>query len=189
MRSGRIARRACPREGKSLEKLLNGLKSINMKICYVAMGALFFLMAMTTIDVVSRKLMGFRGILDSLDMTELGLVLIIFCGFAYLESENGHIRVDMFVNMFPPLLKKIVEFVTLLGGAAILFMLFYSLFGNIATTYASGSATQMLHIPKWPFVLISAVGIIFYTITVFLHAIDILIKKPSRKAEDDAEAG
>jgi TRAP-type C4-dicarboxylate transport system permease small subunit len=116
-------------------------------------------------------------ITDSLDITELFLIFIIFCGLAFLESGNGHIRVDMFVNMFPRILKKIVVFITYMLGAGILFLLTYAMFGDISETLNSGAATQVLHIPHWPFVVVTTVALLLYAVTVLFHGIELLIKK------------
>jgi TRAP-type C4-dicarboxylate transport system permease small subunit len=156
-----------------LKKTLKIVDSINMKICYIAMVALFALMCMTTVDTITRKT-PLGGITDSLDLTELFMLFIVFCGLAYLESERGHIRVDMFVNMLPKLAKRIVEAALYLLSAVILILLFYAMFGDISSTFKSGAATQILHIPHWPFVVVVTVSIFLYAFTVLLHGIEII---------------
>jgi TRAP-type C4-dicarboxylate transport system permease small subunit len=170
------------KEGNALEKALNTIKTINFRICNIAMVVLFILMFLTTIDTITRKT-PLGGIPDSMDFTEIFMVLIVFCGLAYLESEGGHIRVDMIVNAFPRIGKKIIEVVTYLLGAAILFALFYSMMGNITSTYHSGAATQLIHVPQWPFVVIVTAGILMYAITVLFNGIAILIKKDEESSK------
>ncbi|NTV89740.1 MAG: TRAP transporter small permease [Clostridiales bacterium] len=159
-----------------MEKALKIVDSINLKMCYIAMVALFALMCMTTVDTITRKT-PLGGITDSLDLTELFLIFIIFCGLAFLESERGHIRVDMFVNMLPGLLKKIIEFIMYMISAVILILLFYAMLGDIGSTFASGAATQVLHVPHWPFVVVVTVAVFLYALTVLLHGIEILTIK------------
>jgi TRAP-type C4-dicarboxylate transport system permease small subunit len=145
------------------------------------MVALFLLMCMTTVDTITRKTT-IGGIPDSLDLTELFLVLIIFCGFAFLESEKGHIRVDMFVNMFPKLIGRIVRSLLYLVSAAILFLCTYALIINIIPTKNSGASTQLLHIPTWPFIIIATIAYLLYAITVLANAIEIIISDEDEKS-------
>jgi len=156
-----------------LKKALKTLHSINMKLCYISMASLFFLMCFTTLNTVMRKsFMG--GIADSLDITEYILVLIIFCGMAFLESEKGHIRVDMFLVMFSGVFRKIVEAFWYLLSAGMLSLFFYALLKNIGATYESGAATQVMRIPQWPFTAIVTFAVFLYAVTVILHLVQII---------------
>lgn len=154
-------------------------------MCYVAMVSLFVLMCMTTIDTIMRKT-PLGGITDSLDLTELFLIFIVFCGLAYLESDRGHIRVDMFVNMFPRLLKKITEVFMYLLSAGILILLFFSMLSDIGSTFKSGAATQILQIPHWPFVVVVTVAIFLYAVTVLFHGIELIIGKDDVEKTDES---
>jgi TRAP-type C4-dicarboxylate transport system permease small subunit len=136
--------------------------------------SLFFLMCLTTLNTVMRK-SPLGGITDSLDITEYFLVLIIYCGMAYLESEKGHIRVDMFLVMLPGALRKYTEAFWYLVSAGILGLFSYAMLLNIGSTYRSGAATQVMHIPQWPFTILVAAAISLYAVTVTLHLIEILI--------------
>ena len=161
------------REGIALKKALRCMYSLNKKMCYVAMAAMFLLMCMTTIDIAMRKT-ATGGIADSFDITEIFMVLIIFCGFAFLESEKGHIRVDVLLNALPKTLRKIIDAATYLLSALILIPISYAMFQFIANRYHSGAATQDLAIPYWPFVVVVAVAFALFTITTALHAIEIV---------------
>jgi len=166
-----------------MQKALKIADSINEKMAYIAMATLFILMCLTTVDTITRKT-PLGGITDSLDLTELFLVIIIFCTLAFLESERGHIRVDIFVNMFPGRLKKITESITYLLSTCILFLLFYSMLDNISDAYQSGTTTLNLGIPHWPFVVVVTAAIFLYAFTVLLHMIEVLIQKDDGAKED-----
>lgn len=155
-------------------KALKVLRSINEKACYVAMVALFLLMILTVVNTLTRKTW-IGGIPDSLDMTELFMILIVFCGFAFLESEKGHIRVDMLINQFPKMVKKIVSGILYLASAGILFLFFAAELKETAGKITTGASTQVLSIPHWPFTIIVAIAILLYGITLLAHAIEIFI--------------
>ena len=164
-----------------MKKALKVLYSINLKVCYISMISLFVLMLLTTINVTIRKL-SLGGIPDSLDFTELLLVLIIYCSMAFLESEKGHIRVDMFLIMFPDKIKRYVEAFWYLLSSGTLFLFFYAMFSDIGSTYKSGAATQVLHVPEWPFTVVVTVAIFLYAVTVTLHLIELLTGDEAKQA-------
>ena len=162
------------------------MSSINLKACYISMVSLFILMVMTTINTILRKT-GIGSITDNLDITEYLLVMIIYCAMAYLESEKGHVRVDMFLFMLPKMLCRIVEAFWYVLSAGILGFFTYSLFINIGRTYASGATTQVYRIPQWPFVAILCFVIFLYTVTVVLHLIEIVTRKNESEEEQAKE--
>lgn len=75
---------------------------------WIAAVALAFMMFMTVIDILGRKIGGFSFIHSiggfigpvpgSLEMTELGLGVLISFGLGYTASKKGHIRVDLLLQ-------------------------------------------------------------------------------------------
>ena len=172
-----------------MKKTLRVVRSVNLKMCYVAMVAMAVLMLMTTVNTIMRKMM-LGGITDNLDLTEYLLTLIIFCGLAFLESEKGHVRVDMFLIMLPKTLKRVAESVWYLLSAGVLFMLFYGMYVSIVPTYRSGAGSQVWHVPEWPFTAVVTVAIFLYAFTVLVHLIAIIIGKDEAPEEEpESEEG
>jgi TRAP-type C4-dicarboxylate transport system permease small subunit len=130
---------------------------------------------MTSVHVLMRKVTALGGINASLELTEISMVLIVFCALAYLQSNNGHVRVSMFADMLPPTGKRILNFIITLVSAAVLFVMFYAALLNISTQFESGAQTQVWKIPIWPFVVVTAVGLLLYAIGLLLKAFDVLI--------------
>ena len=156
------------------KKILKVLEYINLRALWVSMAALFVLMLMTSVNAVIRK-MGVGGIADSLDLTQLLMVLIIFFSFAFLESKREHIRIDMFVNILPGVFAKIADAVLNALSAAVLALFAYSYFASIPGSRAQGAATQVWRIPEWPFVAAVAVVLTLFALTMLFNSIDILI--------------
>ena len=159
-------------------------------MCVVGMAAMFIMMVMVTIDTIIRKT-PIGGITDSMDMTQLLLGLIIYGGMSYLESNRGHVRVDMFLLMMPPALRKIVEGIIYLLSTVILGMVVYAYVLNIGPDYRSRAGTQVLRIPQWPFKAVVAIGIFLFAVTFLVHTIAIFkgdIKTEAPEEEEAAEA-
>ena len=172
----------------SFKRVLKIVKSVNMKVCYIAVASIFIMMCMTTINTILRKA-SIGGIVDAFDMTGLLMILIVFCSMAYQESEKGHIRVEMFVDMLPKIAGTIVgtllDFLTIFA----LSYLSYAYFIDISKTQRSGASTQNLMIPEWPFEAIVAVAVALFALTVLLNTIDRFMPQddeaePADKAEN-----
>jgi len=164
---------------------------LSMRLCNVAMVAMFFLMCFTTADVLIRKFVpGGTSAMDIFKdsdyVTNFSLVVVIFCGFAYLETQHGHIRVDILINLFPRVPKKILEGLMPIIGAIVLFFLAYAFFSTIGNTMAANKVSVNLHIPQWPFELIAGVSMLFYGIAVLFNGIVHLAEK--KKAIEEPEA-
>ncbi len=73
---------------------------------WVGATSLAFMMFMTVIDILGRKIgdfsflhnIGIGPVPGSLEMTELGLGVLISCGLGYTASKKGHIRVDLLLT-------------------------------------------------------------------------------------------
>ena len=175
-----------------MKKALDITKKVNMGMCVVGMAAMFIMMVMVTIDTIIRKT-PIGGITDSMDLTQLLLGLIIYGGMAILESNRGHIRVDMFLLMMPPTLRKIVEGIMYLLSTVILGIVVYAYILNIGPDYRSRAGTQVLRIPQWPFKTIVAIGIFLFAVTFLVHTIaifkgDISTEPPEEDFGDEATA-
>lgn len=95
-------------------KIARILDSITTVISGSLQGILvFLLMVMVLVEVLTRYIM--QSPLSIAD--ELGgylLVSITFLGLAYTWKEQGHVRVELLVNLFPPRLRRVIRFITLL---------------------------------------------------------------------------
>jgi len=162
----------------------------SLRLCNVAMVAMFFLMCFTTVDVILRKFVtAIGGITDSADLTNFILVVVIFCGFAYLETQHGHIRVDVFVNLMPGTLKKVVEGVMLIIASLVLFLTAYAFFSELSATFMAHKVSQVMHVPQWPFELVCGISVLLYAIVELFHGLMRLAEKSGDKDPGCEEKG
>lgn len=160
-----------------VKKLHSVLSSFTKHISWAGLAATFFLMIVTTVDVILRAIAKNVGnglslsVKGSYDMTEMGMVVIVFFGIAYFQSEHGHVRVEMFVEKFPYvvrcILEGVVNFVEAIFGA----LMCYAAFQQISTLYTRGNGTSVIHIPHWPFAVFMTIGLLLFTIFLVLDGI------------------
>jgi TRAP-type C4-dicarboxylate transport system permease small subunit len=153
-----------------LAKLNKTAGNLCDKISYISLGALFFLMIVTGVHVILRKITPI-SVPDSIGLTELSMILIVFCSMGYLQTKDGHVRVDMFVGKFALRAKLLTTGVIFLIGAIILFMMFYASMLQVPIQYNAKLATSVLKIPIWPFYIVMCVGLFMYMASLVLKAV------------------
>ena len=173
------------KEVHTLEKAIKFMDNITLKVCYVAMVAAFFLMCMTTVHAIMRKFTTLGGIKDSLGLTELTMVLIVFCSLAFMEAERGHIRVDILINKFPKKFGTALQGLLLIITGVFIFLIFFAMAGNITTVYARGAATVVWGIPHWPFLIVAVVGLFVYALAALLHGFEKFTQIKTISATED----
>ena len=171
----------------AFRNVLKIMKSINMKVCMVSMGACFLLMCLTSINTVLNTA-SLGAIPDAFPLTEYLMILIVFCALAFQESEKEHIRVDMFVTMLPKIVGKIVNIVFDLLTCGAVAYLSYAYASDIAISRRSGAASSLLKIPEWPFYIVVAVAVALFAITILLHTVEHFLPEAPEAEGEKAEA-
>ena len=94
-----------------LKHIENGINHVTRFSGLVSGMTLFALMGINTYAVVRRYL--FNSPLDwVLDVSELLMVAAVFLGTAYLLQNNGHVRVDLVLNILPKKTVRVLSIVT-----------------------------------------------------------------------------
>ena len=103
---------------KISKTLAKGVKLMNSAAKYVCVGLLFFMMALGTVDVLSRYLFN-RPILGTLEIFEILLPAIVLLGLGYTQENRAHVRMEILVSH---LSSRTQTFLNLLTNACALFI-------------------------------------------------------------------
>jgi TRAP-type C4-dicarboxylate transport system permease small subunit len=118
--------------------------------------ALFSIMVLTLVDVVSRKLLA-GSIPGSLELTELLLVVVIFAGLPLVSLHGEHVVFDSLDPLLPRLLKRVQGVLVDLfcaGGLAVIGWLMWIKAGQMLEY---GDKTQQLGLTLGWFVYLMSV--------------------------------
>ncbi len=160
-----------------MKKFRGALTKICGGVSYVSMFALLFAMAVTVIDIV-MKLTISKRVLGNIELVELSMVVMMFLCFSKTQLENGHVRVDLFINKFPPKVRCIVNgCIQCIVALFSIFMLIQS-FKQISVVSAAGTSSQVLHIPYPPFYVLLSIGFALFTLTLILSALEYFAETP-----------
>jgi TRAP-type C4-dicarboxylate transport system permease small subunit len=141
-----------------LKKVGDGIRYIE-NVLLVICGVIFMgMMFLGTADVLGRYAFD-SPILGSQELMQVGMGAIVMLGWAYTQKEDGHIKVDLFLNMFPKNAQKVLNLVmTILGlflFAAIGFKGWEIALANLNRHFL------VIHFPSGPFYFLVPVGAFF----------------------------
>src|SRR3954464_1898266 len=144
---------------------------------------LFYLMALTTADVIGRYIFNWplRG---AFELTELMLLTLIFAGLPLASRADEHVTLDFIDMLFGDngrlLLRRLVDLI-----CGLLFLgLAWRVWIKAGKIAGYGDTTEVLRIPVAPFVYFMAVMV---AITGIVHLVKVIFPPPTRRVEFDPE--
>jgi len=156
-------------------RMHQAVRSVSRWINYISMAAIFIVMAILVTDIILRNF--FRSaILGATEMVEMGMVLIVFCGFAHTQAEKGHVHVTMATNRLPPGARHALEGLVTLFTVVLSCMVTISSFRTAAKFSAEKAATAVLNISSAPFACVMAAAMAVFTLVLFFEAIESFLK-------------
>ena len=123
-----------------------------------ASAILFFMMVLTFFDVVGRYLLN-RPIRGAFEVTELGLVVLIFAGLPLVSHADEHVTMDFIDRLLPE--RVVGAWIRVMHAvcAAIMFFLAWQVWIKATRIAGYGDTTDVLLIPIGPFVYFMALMI------------------------------
>ena len=123
-----------------------------------ASALLFFMMVLTFFDVVGRYLLN-RPIRGAFEITELGLVVLIFAGLPLVSHADEHVTMDFIDRILPERARR--AWVRAMHGicAAIMFFLAWQVWIKATRIAGYADTTDVLRVPIGPFVYFMALMI------------------------------
>lgn len=143
--------------------LLAGLKRVihqlSSAICIAGMWLVLPLMLLTVADVISRDFFN-KPIPGVFELSEYMLCVIILLGAAYTQQKKGHVSVDFLTSRFPLKARKSIDVLTTLLSLSMVTLVVWQ---GFVVGFAETGVSDMLRIPKAPFmVLVGAGGILLW---------------------------
>ncbi|SDI72295.1 TRAP transporter small permease [Natribacillus halophilus] len=145
---------------KVIIKLNNGLQ-------YAAQVVLIIMVFLVTFDVLGRWLFS-QPISGAVEVTELGLSMVIFLTIAYTHLKEEHISIDFVFNKFPAKVQRIMEGIVNLIITALMLLLASSLFLYTERLLTAGRVTGDLGLPVYLFAGLAAICAIVFALTSLL---------------------
>jgi len=156
-------------------KMHQAVKNAGRWINYLSMAAIFVIMAILVVDIILRNFFRF-AILGATEMVEMGMVLIVFCGFAHTQVEKKHVRVTMATDLLPPKARHVLQGIVMLFTVVLSCLVTIGSFKTAARFSAEKAATAILNISSAPFAYAMATAMAVFTLVLFFEAIESFLK-------------
>ena len=135
------------------------------------------MMVLTFLDVVGRYLFN-RPLRGAFELTELGLVVLIFAGLPLVSHANEHVTMDFIDKLLRPRALDLLERAVDAVCAAVMFFLTWQVWLKAGKIAGYGDTTDVLRVAVGPFVYFMAAMI---ALTGLVHLYRVFVRS-SRKA-------
>jgi len=125
--------------------------------------------AVILVDVVGRY---FGSPLDGArDISQMGMVIVVFGGMALCDRVGGHINVDIFESVMPRWLNRLSDVVAPLIGAIMFLIIAWTVWESAKLSIMLNLATNIIYLPKAWFQYVVVVMSVITAIGMFLRAL------------------
>ena len=135
------------------------------------------MMVLTFFDVVGRYLLN-KPIRGAFEITELGLLVLIFAGLPLVSHADEHVTMDFIDRILPQRLARVWIRVVHALCAAIMFFLAWQVWIKANRIASYSDTTDVLRITIGPFVYFMAIMI---ALTGLVHLFKVLSPGPPRR--------
>lgn len=156
-----------------LLKIADVLRRINKWICHIGEVCIGGLMVLITVDVLMRLILN-KPIVGAYELCQFMLLISLYASFAYLQSEKGHVSVNILVDKFHPTVRTIILGLCYAVATVFCALWAYGAMKQGIVYMGTGNETALLKIPYAPFyffesicMLAMAVVMLVDTLTLF----------------------
>jgi TRAP-type C4-dicarboxylate transport system permease small subunit len=143
---------------------------INQVIGGCGVAVIIALTLMTVADIIMRRFFS-MPFSFSFEVTQLMLVLIVFCSIPYSTSRLRHVSIEVLVLTFPKKLRRRIDIVGDFFCAAVLAAICWQSIEKGFGTYNIGTMTGELEIPLYPFYFFVSFGAMVACISLIVKTI------------------
>ena len=136
----------------------------------IAAAALAIIALTTFCDVIGRYF--FKSPFSfTVELTEMGMAVLVYFGMGLVTHENGHISADFLIARLPPKLCALLAVVTNFLALGFVGLMIWQLWLHALYLFQKGDLTQNWRVPLWPVAFAAAFGSLFLLTGVLLQLI------------------
>ncbi len=137
----------------------------------LAAGAVLVALVLLTVADVGLRYLFDAPIFGAHDVTELGLVLVVFGAMAFCGRSGGHVAVDVMGRWMGPRLSRWADALVAALAAATFAVLAWRAAVSAFEAAALGESSNLLSIPYAPFYGVIALGAVLYALVLLADAL------------------
>jgi TRAP-type C4-dicarboxylate transport system permease small subunit len=164
-----------------MKKIINGLNFPFLKISTI----LILLMMLITVGDVAGRYFFNRPILGVFELTRFGMGAIVCTALGFSQINKVHIAINLLVSRLPQAWQNIIETFNFLVAFITFCIVSWQMFVFTGRLYTSAQVTSVLGVSIYPFVLLSALGVVLFTLVLLWDLIKAIYRLFSRGVEDE----
>ena len=161
----------------ALQKLAAALRKIVTPLSWwsLLLGAvgLVVMMAVVVIDVTLRSSFAI-SLMSSIDIVIMSLIIVVFCGIAYVELQRDHIKVTILTDTLPAFAQQVVITNGYLLSVAMAGILAWRTFAQAQFLKNTNIVFGVIDVPEWPFITIAGLFMVLFFLAVLINFLDYL---------------
>lgn len=134
----------------------------------VGLVLVLLMVALIVIDILSRLLFNI-AVQGSYELVEYMMGLVIAFAIGYTQVQNGHIRINSLVDLFPEAIRSAMERLAKLVGLLIFGLITCETFIKAGLEIKAGTTSAVLYIPKYPFMYACSLGFAVLTLVYLMQ--------------------
>jgi TRAP-type C4-dicarboxylate transport system permease small subunit len=169
---------------RRLDKIVSFLEG---KLTFISGLSIFLMMLLITFDVLGRNLFN-HPLVGAQEITEMLMVVTVYCGIAYTQRENGHVGMDLLITkVYKGAMRKIALTIILILAVGVNILVSYFTFQNAIDTYHKGVVSIYLMWPVWFLPLFVSIGSIILSARLFVDWLDELFNTKNIDSNSTAD--
>ena len=157
---------------------------------WLARAAAVFLVIVASVtfcDVFARYFF-LKPFTFTVEITELGMALIVFLAVGLVTHDDAHINVDVVTLRLSNDSRTVLGLVTNMLVLVFLVIMIWRLWLQALYVLSKGDKTQIWAIPYWPVAMTMVVGSLFLLTGVLIHIIGLIRRLRGQEAPQSAPA-
>jgi TRAP-type C4-dicarboxylate transport system permease small subunit len=151
-------------------KWINAVRAANRLAQKVAGATLIAIMLMVVVNVVGRRFLN-SPVAGTVELTEIGMVLVVYLSLAYAEDNRDHIVVDLVFDRLPPVIRRVLASVAGIATILVAALLAWQLYNFTLRMKAGGFSTPILAIPLWLVAAVAVFGAAMFALSAAANAL------------------
>lgn len=159
---------------KILDRLAVGLTCVDRSMFQLCGLFMLVMMVVGAADVILNNTIGY-GVPATIDISQAMFVLSVFLALPIVVRRGAHIRVDLFLSMFPNRMKKVANAVSAVLSALVYLTLAYAMWDLFRASWrVNEQSLSVVTFPIYPIKFLAFIGLALAAVIGFSQIVGLL---------------
>ncbi|NLL20503.1 MAG: TRAP transporter small permease [Firmicutes bacterium] len=141
----------------------------------IALVLTMLMMFATVADVLLRAVIN-RPIPGVYELTRYALAVIVFTSLGWSQMHKVHIAIDLIMTRLSAFWQNIIDVVNYILAVITFSLSFWQMIIYTGRLYSTNLVTTVLRAHVYPWVLVSAIGMLFFTLVLLVDLLNVVNK-------------